>query len=322
MYLSTAGIPKDILTRPNWSKLQVVDSVHSLSTQTLVHEPLTGRCRGRVQIARLLVGVNMPNRNTTKGKGGQRRSSSSSKNSKVTNQLCLLAALSQPSSLGAQAYGADTSKTTKELIYEYTDFFDWENTGTSPAHPIKSILYDPEQPLFPGHSSLGSSSDTLARLESCKVWVLPRAESGQNASKGFIALAGVAGIETGYATGTARLAAVQNTIVQPDFDVKWRKVLDYEASDVFGDTLFNPMSGTEGGLEAFRISCVEMDSGSPLPTGQKVQVMYTLRFACVQAVAGEAYRAEAGVSSWVERPTTALSKGFVVSALKTLRNVS
>lgn len=206
---------------------------------------------------------------------------------------------------------ASDSSNQNEIKFKITDFFDYSPSSTGGA--VLPYWFDLTQDLV-GDTDEGS--DTLIRPERVQVWVLPRARNADVAASTFVALTGVRAKAPGG--GTTVLANSQNTVVQPDFNIKWRKVLDWKADDLFRNTEIAPVVSSRR-QDLFRMQCIDADDGDT--TTEAVQVRVEIDASQVIPLKN-VIEVDSGtyVGSWNADSTPTVTKSFAMIQPLSLAN--
>lgn len=207
------------------------------------------------------------------------------------------------------------------MTYQYTDFFDYKAT-TASSDEVVVVNADVSQSIFPGDSGIVGSGASLARVRKVEAWVLPRASNSEIASTSFIAATGVLA-RTSVDTGAVRLVAVKNTIVNPTFNTKWVKVVNYTTKQVFGDNLAFPLAtgSAKEVLELFRIAMLNPDDGDAI-LNQDFQVMYRVTMAINLPIAVSRNVGVQNVASWISESSGAAAPSFVMAEVKGISHLS
>lgn len=228
----------------------------------------------------------------------------------------------QPNNLmvSQRVASADTHTNDKELVYQYTDFFDYNvptPTEGSIAASVTVVGVAPTQSFF-GGIGLSDAGSTLARIAHVEAWVLPRASNNNVASASFVAATGVL-VKPGVDDSQEVLACVQNTIVNPTFNTGWKRIVNYSTADVFGDNLAFPNSAT-GIIEAFRVAMVNPDNGAVI-FDQAFQVMYRITLKISLPVTSSLTVQVDPVNTWLSKPS-GTAESFVMAQVIGITNSS
>lgn len=198
----------------------------------------------------------------------------------------------------------------RELEVSSTMFFDY--TSSNEGGTVASFDVSRNQYLVAG----SEYEPTLSRVRKVEAWVLPAASNAQNANNTYAVLAGISAVD---ANVTHDLVNTQTTVVKPDFNVEWVKVITANFRKIFDDSVAIP-SGNDS-TNVLKMQIVDPDTGTPVTTPEKVQVMVKVTFGQVLSPRNITRAAISYGDSW-EKPPGTMENQFCVLKMHRLTNVS
>lgn len=198
----------------------------------------------------------------------------------------------------------------KELEISTTMFFDYvpnDEGGT-----VASVDVSRNQFLVAGTEY----EPSLSRVRKVEAWVLPAAINAQNADSTYCVLAGISAVD---ANVTHDLINTQTTVVKPDFNVKWTKILSADFRKIFDDSVAMP-SGNDT-TNVLKLQIVSPDTGEVLSTPEKVQVMVKVTFGQVLSPRNLVRAAISYGKDWAEA-SGPMADQFCILKMQRLTNVS
>lgn len=198
----------------------------------------------------------------------------------------------------------------RELELSATTFFDY--TGGNEAGTVASYDVSRNQYFVGGYDAQPS----LSRVRKVEVWVLPAASNEGNATNTFAVLAGISAVD---ANVTHDLVNTQTTVVKPDFNVKWVKVLSANFRKIFDDSVAIP-SGNDN-TNVLKIEMLDPDTGTAIKTPETVQVMVKVTFGQVLSPSNYIRAALTYGKTWSDPPGT-MQDQWSVLKMHRLTNIS